>query len=92
MTSLMITIHSFSKTKGHLMVLDMIKTKLVKEPIEIIKKSIPKYRCNLTFKSKAFNFINLPKLLRSKEVCKNLPSNVDISDIRMAVYVLNPSY
>ena len=67
------------------------ETKLFKEPKEIIKKSIPKYRCNSTFKSKAFDFINLPKLLRSKKVCDNLPSNFDISDIPMVVYNLNPS-
>ena len=46
------------------MALDIIETKLFKEPKEIIKKSIPKYRCKLTFKSKAFDFINLPKILR----------------------------
>ena len=65
--------------------------KLFKEPKEIIKKSIPKYRPNLTFKSKAFDFVNLPKILRSKEVCNNLPSNFDISHIPMVVYNLNPS-
>ena len=57
----------------------------------IIKKSVPKYRPNLTFKSKAFDFINLPKILRSKEVCNNPPSNFDISNIPMVVYNLNPS-
>ena len=36
------------------MTVDVIDTKLFKEPKEITKKSIPKYRCNLTFKSKAF--------------------------------------
>ena len=61
------------------MALDIIETKLFKEPQEITKKSIPKYRRNLTFKSKAFDFINLPKVLRSKEVCDNLPSYFDIS-------------
>ena len=51
-----------------LMTVDIIETKLFREPKVIIKKSIPKYRCNLTFKSKAFDFANLPKILRSKEV------------------------
>ena len=56
------------------------------EPKKIIKKSIPKFRCNLTFNSKAFDFINLPKeMRRSKEVCVNLPSNFDISDIPMII-------
>ena len=63
------------------MALDIIETKLFKESKEIIKKSIPKFRCNLSFKSKAFDFINLPKILMSKEVCDNLPSNFNISDI-----------
>ena len=31
---------------------------------KLIKKSIPKYRFNLAFKGKAFDFINLPKILR----------------------------
>ena len=75
----------------YLMALDIIETKLFNEPKEILKKSIPKYRCNSTFKSKAFYFINLSKILRSKEVCDNLLSNFDISDIPMVVYNLNPS-
>ena len=61
------------------------------EPKEIIKKSIPKYRFNLTFKSKAFDFINLSRILRSEEVCDNLPSNFNISAIPMVVYNLSPS-
>ena len=59
-------------------VMHIIETKLFKEPKEIIKKSIPKYRCNLTFKSKAFDFINLPKIFRSKKECHNLTLNFDI--------------
>ena len=31
------------------MALDITETKLFKDPKEIIKKFIPKYRCNLTF-------------------------------------------
>ena len=73
------------------MALDIIQTKLFKEPNEIIKKYIPKYRCNLTFKSKAFDFINLLKILKSKEVCDNLLSNFDIFHIPMALYHLNSS-
>ena len=73
------------------MALDITETKLFKEPKEIIKKSIPKHRCNLTLKSKVFDFINLPKSLRWKEVCDNLPPNFNISDIPMVVYNLHPS-
>ena len=46
------------------MALDIIETKLFKEPKEIIKKSIPRYRCNSAFKSKAFDSVDLPKILR----------------------------
>ena len=73
------------------MALDITETKLSKEIKEIIEKSIPKYRCNLTFKSKTFDFINLPKISRLKEVCDNLPSNFNISDIPVVIYNLNPS-
>ena len=31
------------------MAVDITETKLFKEPNEVIKKCIPKYRCNLTF-------------------------------------------
>ena len=31
------------------MAVDIIESKLFKEPNEVIKKCIPKYRCNLTF-------------------------------------------
>ena len=58
------------------MALDIIETKLFKKPKEIIKKSIAKYKGNLTFKSKAFDFINLPIILRSKVLCDNLASNL----------------
>ena len=39
---------------------------------------------------KVFNFINLPKVLRSKDACNNLPFNCDISDIPKVVFNLNP--
>ena len=47
------------------MALDIIETKLFEEKKEIIKKSIPKHRCNLIFKSKTLELINLPKILKS---------------------------
>ena len=81
----------FFFNQWYLMALDIIETKLFRKPKEIIEKFIPKYRCDLAFKSKPFNFINLPKILRSKEVCDNVPSNFNISDIPMVVYNLNPS-
>ena len=47
----------FSHNQWYLMALDIIKTKLFKETKKTIKKSIPKYRNDLSFKSKAFNFL-----------------------------------
>ena len=57
----------FLYNQWYLIALDIIETKLFKEPKEIIKKSISKYRCNLLFKSKAFDFTNIPQILRSKK-------------------------
>ena len=54
----------FFYNQWYLMALDIIETKLFKEPKEIIQKSIPRYRCNSTFKSKAFDSVDLPKILR----------------------------
>ena len=81
----------FFYNQRYLIALDITETKLFKEAKEVTKKCIPKYKCILTFKSKAFEFINLPKTLRSKQVCKNLPSYFRISDIPMVVYNLYPS-
>ena len=60
----------FFYDQWYLMALDITETKSFKEPKEIIKKSIAKYRCNLTFKRKAFDFIDLAKILRLREVLK----------------------
>ena len=45
----------------------------------------------MTFESKSFDFISLPKLLRSKKVYNNLPFNFEVSDIPMVIYNLNSS-
>ena len=63
----MIKTHIFYKTE--------IETKLVKKPWGNLNTDVI-----LTFKNMAFDFINLPKIVRSKEACNNLPSNFDISD------------
>ena len=63
----------------------------IKVSLASIKKHTPKYRRNLTFKSKAFDFINLSRILRSEDVCDNLPSSFNISAIPMVVYNLSPS-
>ena len=63
--SLMIKIQSFSIIRRYLMASDIIETKLFKEPKKMFKKSIPKCKCNLIFKSKTFGFINPAKIKRS---------------------------
>ena len=42
--------------------------------------------------SKAFNFINLAKVLRQKEVCDNVQSKSNISDILVVVYNISSSF
>ena len=43
------------------MTLDINETKLFKEPMEIIKKSVPKYRSNLTFKTMLLT-LSIPRI------------------------------
>ena len=44
-----------------------------------VGKSFQTRKCAI--ESKAFNFINLAKVLRQKEVCDNVQSKSNISDI-----------
>lgn len=56
---------------------------------KLLKNLFLNAECNLTIKSKAFDFIDLPKVLRSEKVCHNFPSNLDISNILMLFH--NPN-
>ena len=49
------------------MALDIIATKLFKEPKEVFKKSIPKYRCNLTLKVRSLTLLIFPKFKDQKK-------------------------
>lgn len=72
------------------MTIDIIETILNKEHKATINlNTIPEYRDNSTFKSETFNYINLHKILISKEVCNNFPSTFDISLIPIVVYNLS---
>ena len=71
------------------MVSDIIEAKLFKEPEQSIKLSIPKYRCNLIFKTATFNLINVPKISTSKFMFYNLLFSFKSSDIAL-VYNLMP--
>ena len=73
------------------MALDIIETKLFKEPKETIKICIPKYRCNLSLSDVSLLILSIFLKLRLKEVCGIFPFNFDISDFPMVVYTLSPS-
>ena len=70
------------------MTIDIIDTKLYKPPPVKIKRKPPKYRLNLPFVSKAFDFINLPHILRSESCVNVLPDFLIEDDIPMVVYSL----
>ena len=69
--------------------LDIIESKLYKPPKPMKKKSIPKYKLNIEFVSKALNFINLPQILRSTNVKENSPILMEETDVPMVVYSLS---
>jgi hypothetical protein len=71
------------------MMLDMIETKLYVPPPAKKRKPFSRYRLNLTFSSKAFDFIHLPAILRSNSCKSLLPSSVVDEDIPSIVYSLS---
>ena len=79
---------SFDYTIWYRMALDIIDTRIYKPPVEKIKRLAPKYKLTIPFTSKAFDFINLPKILRDNTVLKNLPPKMDKDEIPMIVHKL----
>ena len=79
---------SFLYTTWYRMALDIIDTRIYKPPAEKTKRLAPKFKITIPFTSKAFDFINLPKILRSNTVLQNLPSKMDNDDIPMIVHKL----
>ena len=71
------------------MALDIIESKLFVEPVYSIKKTLPKYKLNMTFVNKALDYINLPSILRQPEIINNCPFNINEKDIPMVVYSLS---
>ena len=59
------------------------------EPTITRKRSPPKYKSKLKFLSKAFDFINLSKILRSQQSINTFPTEVNKTDIPMVIYSLN---
>ena len=71
--------------------LDVISPRLDIPNLENIpKKHIPRYRCNVTFSNKGIDFVNLPKLLSSKDILDLLPHSHS-NKAPMVVYDLSQS-
>ena len=71
------------------MALDIIDCKIYRPPKPICKRQPPIYRLNLPFCSKAFDFINLSRILRCDEGKISRPTEMDDTDIPMVVYSLS---
>jgi len=71
------------------MALDIIESKLFKPRKPQKQKSIPKYKVNIEFVNKALDFINLPQILRSKNIKNNSPLLMEETDVPMVVYSLS---
>ena len=80
---------NFLHIQWYIIALDIIESKLYKPPPEIMKKSVPKYKVNVNFSSKALDFINLTRILRSKASQDHLPAYVSKNDIPMVIYSLS---
>ena len=74
----------------YLMAVDIIETKLYKPYPEKTKRKPPKYKLNIPFSSKAFDYINLPHVLRSDACTDVFPECLVEDDIPMVVFKLMP--
>ena len=70
-------------------IIDCIETQLYKPPPDKSKRKPPKYRLRIPFSSKAFDYINLPNILRKQDSVSLLPEVVDADDIPMVVFSLS---
>ena len=68
------------------MALDIIESKLFKPRKPQKQKSIPKYKVNIEFVNKALDFINLPPIIRSKNIKDHSPFLMEETDVPMVVY------
>ena len=71
------------------MTVDKIDTWIYKTSVDNADRLAPKYKLTIPFYSNAFDFINLPKILRSNAVLQNLPANKDKYDIPMVVHIIS---
>ena len=75
----------------YLISLDIIESELFKEKPAPRKKSILKYKCNINFTNKALDFINVARILCSKEIIDSHPDFVEQVDIPMIMCTLTHS-
>ena len=71
-----------------LMAIDIINTRLYKPPPVKPKRKPPKFSIRIPFTSKAMDFINLPRILRSDIIKEGRPAVMTDDDIPMVVYRL----
>ena len=69
-------------------IVDIMETQLYKPIPPKVKRKPPKYRLKCLFTNKAFDFINLPKLLRAKSTLRLKPDEVLNDEIPMVVFKL----
>ena len=68
--------------------IDLIETKLYKPLPPKVKRKAPKYQLKCLFANKAFDFINLPKILRTKSILDLMPAEVKEDEVPMLVFKL----
>ena len=76
------------KKQWYLMIQDLIDTQLYIPIPPKIKKVVPKYHLKMLFSNKAFDFINLPKIIRCPDVSNLIPEGFPDKDIPMVVFTL----
>ena len=74
----------------YLALIDQVETKLFVKKQDSPKKFKTKNKLNIFFINKGVEIINLPKILRSKNVSSKMPSSMSKDDIPMVTYKLQP--
>ena len=82
-------LHNNRFNQWYNMIVDMIETKLYTPPIKKPKKKISKYQINLPFKSKAFDFINLSKIIRTSSSIDVFPNDISKENLPMVTCSLS---
>ena len=73
-------LHDENLNTFHEYILDIIDTKLYKKSVEKKIKKAPENLCVVYFRSKAIEYINLPSILRNREVIEELPEELRLPE------------